>query len=123
MTTFRGANPTSADLVTCCLACQGTANIRVEMHAKAGGCELGGVDFDLAVEDDVLPLDRARVCEQFWVEREARRGCEPLLAKGSGVHQGGSTSVKERDNMRPLGGWMQLDDAYWCGQRRGGKSG
>ena len=30
---------------------------------------------------------------------------------------------KERDDTRPLGGWVQLDDAYWGGQRRGGKSG
>ena len=31
--------------------------------------------------------------------------------------------MKERDDTRPLGGWVQLDDAYWGGQRRGGKSG
>ena len=29
---------------------------------------------------------------------------------------------KERDDTRPLGGWVQLDDAYWGGQHRG-KSG
>ena len=28
--------------------------------------------------------------------------------------------MKERDDTRPLGGWVQLDDAYWGGQRRGG---
>ena len=31
--------------------------------------------------------------------------------------------MKERDDTRPLGGWVQLDDAYWGGQRHGGKSG
>ncbi|MCY4453640.1 MAG: IS1595 family transposase [Immundisolibacterales bacterium] len=31
--------------------------------------------------------------------------------------------LKERDDTRPLGGWVQLDDAYWGGERRGGKSG
>ena len=31
--------------------------------------------------------------------------------------------MKERDDMRPLGGWVQLDDAYWGGERRGGKRG
>ena len=31
--------------------------------------------------------------------------------------------MKERDDTRPLGGWVQLDDAYWGGQRRGGKRG
>ena len=31
--------------------------------------------------------------------------------------------IKERDDTRPLGGWVQLDDAYWGGQRRGGKRG
>ena len=36
--------------------------------------ELGGVDLDLAVEDDVLPLDRADVTQQVGVEREVRRG-------------------------------------------------
>ena len=35
--------------------------------------ELGGVDLDLAVEDDVLPLDRADMTPQVWVEREVRR--------------------------------------------------
>ena len=32
-------------------------------------------------------------------------------------------AMKERDDTRPLGGWVQLDDAYWGGQRRGGKPG
>ena len=27
--------------------------------------------------------------------------------------------MKERDDTRPLGSWVQLDDAYWGGQRRG----
>ena len=31
--------------------------------------------------------------------------------------------MKERDDTRPLGGWGQLDDAYWGGARRGGKRG
>ena len=31
--------------------------------------------------------------------------------------------MKERDDTRPLGGWVQLDDAYLGGQRRGGKTG
>ena len=31
--------------------------------------------------------------------------------------------MKERDDTHPLGGWVQLDDAYWGGQRHGGKSG
>ena len=35
--------------------------------------ELGGVDLDLAVEDDVLPLDRADVPQQVGVEREIGR--------------------------------------------------
>ena len=39
--------------------------------------ELGGVDLDLAVEDDVLPLDRADVPQQVGVEREVRRGGQP----------------------------------------------
>ena len=29
--------------------------------------------------------------------------------------------MKERDDRRPLLGWIQLDDAYWGGERRGGK--
>ena len=32
-------------------------------------------------------------------------------------------AMKERDDTRPLGGWVQLDDAYWGGERRGGKRG
>ena len=31
--------------------------------------------------------------------------------------------MKERDDTRPLGGSVQLDDAYWGGERRGGKRG
>ena len=31
--------------------------------------------------------------------------------------------MKERDDTRSLGGWVQLDDAYWGGARRGGKRG
>ena len=31
--------------------------------------------------------------------------------------------MKERDDTRPLGGWVQLDDAYWGGERGGGKPG
>ena len=31
--------------------------------------------------------------------------------------------MKERDDTRPLGVWVQLDDAYWGGERRGGKRG
>ena len=34
-----------------------------------------------------------------------------------------SGSYPERDDTRPLGGWVQLDDAYWGGARRGGKRG
>ena len=30
--------------------------------------------------------------------------------------------MKERDDTRPLGGWVQLDDAYWGGERRGGEN-
>ena len=30
--------------------------------------------------------------------------------------------MKERDDTLPLGGWVQLDDAYWGGERRGGKT-
>ena len=41
---------------------------------RATHLELGGVDLDLAVEDDVLPLDRADVPQQVGVEREVRRG-------------------------------------------------
>ena len=39
--------------------------------------ELGGVDLDLAVEDDVLPLDRADMTQQVGVEREVRSGGNP----------------------------------------------
>ena len=31
--------------------------------------------------------------------------------------------MKERDDSRPLVGFIQLDDAYWGGERRGGKRG
>ena len=31
--------------------------------------------------------------------------------------------MKERDDTRPLGGWVPLDDAYWGRQCRGGKTG
>lgn len=31
--------------------------------------------------------------------------------------------MKERDDQRPLIGYIQLDDAYWGGERRGGKRG
>ena len=41
---------------------------------RAAHLELGGVDLDLAVEDDVLPLDRADVPQQVGVEREIGRG-------------------------------------------------
>ena len=30
--------------------------------------------------------------------------------------------MKERDDTRPLGDWVQLDDAYWGAERRGGKT-
>lgn len=32
-------------------------------------------------------------------------------------------SMKERDDTQPLAGLIQLDDAYWGGERRGGKRG
>ena len=44
---------------------------------RASHLELGGVDLDLAVEDDVLPLDRADMTQQVGVEREVRRGGQP----------------------------------------------
>ena len=44
---------------------------------RAAHFELGGVDLDLAVEDDVLPLDRADMTQQVGVEREVRRGGNP----------------------------------------------
>ena len=44
---------------------------------RASHLELGGVDLDLAVEDDVLPLDRADVTQQAGVEREVRRRGQP----------------------------------------------
>ena len=44
---------------------------------RAAHLELGGVDLDLAVEDDVLPLDRADVTQQVGVEREVGRRSEP----------------------------------------------
>jgi ISXO2-like transposase domain/Transposase zinc-ribbon domain len=31
--------------------------------------------------------------------------------------------MEERDDQKPLGGWVQLDDVYWGGERRGGKRG
>ncbi len=39
--------------------------------------ELGGVNLDFAVEDDVLPLDRADMPQQVGVEREVRRRGQP----------------------------------------------
>ena len=39
--------------------------------------ELGGVDCDLTVEDDVFPLDRADVPDEFGVEREVGHGGDP----------------------------------------------
>ena len=39
--------------------------------------ELGGINLDFAVEDDVLPLDRADMTQQVGVEREVRRGGQP----------------------------------------------
>ena len=56
-------------------------------------CELGGVDLDLAVEDDVLPLDRADMTQQVTVEREVRRGgnardLPSLPVDGAGEDQG-----------------------------------
>ena len=44
---------------------------------RAAHLELGGVDLDLAVEHDVLPLDRADVTQQVGVEREVRRRGHP----------------------------------------------
>ena len=44
---------------------------------RAARLELGGVDLDLAVEDDVLPLDRADMSQQVGVEREVGRGGNP----------------------------------------------
>ena len=44
---------------------------------RASRLELGGVDLDLAVEDDVLPLDRADMTQQVGVEREVGRGGQP----------------------------------------------
>ncbi len=32
-------------------------------------------------------------------------------------------AMKERDDTRALGGFVQLDDAYWGGERHGGKRG
>ena len=31
--------------------------------------------------------------------------------------------MKEKDDQQPIGGIVQLDDAYWGGERRGGKRG
>jgi hypothetical protein len=31
--------------------------------------------------------------------------------------------MKERDDSRPIEGMIQVDDAYWGGERRGGKRG
>ena len=31
--------------------------------------------------------------------------------------------MKERDDSRPLDGLVQIDDAYWGGEKRGGKRG
>jgi len=39
--------------------------------------ELGVVDLDLAVEDDVLPLDLADMTQQVGVERAVRSGGDP----------------------------------------------
>ena len=43
--------------------------------------ELGGVDLDLAVEDDVLPRDRVDITQQVEVEREVRRGPRRAAAR------------------------------------------
>lgn len=32
-------------------------------------------------------------------------------------------AMVERDRARPLNGWIQLDDAYWGGERHGGRAG
>ena len=44
---------------------------------RAAHLELGGVDLDFAVEDDVLPLDQADMTQQVGIEREVRRGGNP----------------------------------------------
>ena len=31
--------------------------------------------------------------------------------------------MRERDDSKPLIGSVQVDDAFWCGERRGGKRG
>ena len=61
--------------------------------------ELGGVDFDLAVEDDVLPLDWADVPDEFGVEREVGRGDDPGDLPGLPVEapEGGGTCREEED--------------------------
>jgi transposase-like protein len=40
-----------------------------------------------------------------------------------GIKQKIMQAMKERDDGKPLGGLIQLDDAYWGGERRGGKRG
>ena len=58
--------------------------------------ELGGVDFDLAVEDDVFPLDWADVPDGFGIEREVGRGGDPGDLPGLSVDDAGEDQRQAR---------------------------
>jgi hypothetical protein len=56
----------------------------------------------------------------------AADGCavQPRLGHETEGHAGDTeTPVEERDDSKPMGGAIQLDDMYWGGERRGGKRG
>ena len=57
--------------------CRVPTTFALKYTLRASHLELGGVDLDLAVEDDVLPLDRADMTQQVGVEREVRGGGNP----------------------------------------------
>ena len=58
--------------------------------------ELGGVDFDLAVENDVFPLDWADVPDGFGIEREVGRGGDPGDFPGLPVDDAGEDQRQAR---------------------------
>ena len=58
--------------------------------------ELGGVDFDLAVEDDVFPLDWADVPDEFGIGREFGRGGGPGDLPGLPVDDAGDDQRQAR---------------------------
>ena len=74
---YRFANFTKAQPLFRCLARLGRGKVIPVSVLRLAHLALGGVDLDLAVDDDVLPLDRADMTKQVGVEREVRRGGNP----------------------------------------------